>query len=92
MNSLLQTATLNFLEAWPERESVIVLAHMSDHSVKAFMPILLVSRLTILKQRTASNVAANGMAEQLANEGTAALNKAALKSGSPLQLGRGRKR
>jgi hypothetical protein len=79
VNSLLQTATLNSLEAWPERESVIVLAHTSDHSVKAFMPILLVShqRLTMFRQRTASNVAANGMAEQPANEGTAALNEAA---------------
>jgi hypothetical protein len=56
-----------------------VLAHTSDHSVKAFIPTLLVShqRLTILRQRTARNVAANGMAEQLANKGTAALNKAA---------------
>jgi hypothetical protein len=33
--------------------------------------------LTMLRQRTASNVAANGMVEQLANKGTAALNKAA---------------
>jgi hypothetical protein len=62
VNSLLQTATLNSLEAWPERESVTVLAHTSDHSVKAFMLTLLVShqRLTMLRQRTASNVIANG--------------------------------
>jgi hypothetical protein len=33
---------LNSLEAWPKRESVTVLAHTSDHSVKAFMPTLLV--------------------------------------------------
>jgi hypothetical protein len=43
VNNLLQTATLDSLEAWPERESVTVLAYTSDHSVKAFMPTLLVS-------------------------------------------------
>jgi hypothetical protein len=61
------------------RKRVTVLAHTSDHSVKAFMPILLVShqRVTMLRQRTASNMATNGTAEQPANEGTAALNEAA---------------
>jgi hypothetical protein len=50
---------LNSLEAWPERESVIMLSYTSDHTVKVFMPTLLVShqRLTMLKQKTASNVA-----------------------------------
>jgi hypothetical protein len=54
-----------------------MLAYTSDHSIKVFMPTLLVShqRLTMLRQRTASNMAANGMAEQPANEGTAALNE-----------------
>jgi hypothetical protein len=78
-NSLLQTTTLDSLEACPERESVTMLAHRSDHSVKAFIPTLLVSyqRLTMLRQRTANNMVTNGTAEQLANKGTAALNKAA---------------
>jgi hypothetical protein len=78
MNSLLQTVTSDSLEAWPERESVTVLTHTSDRSVKVFMPTLLVShQRTVLRQRTASNVAANGMAEQPANEGIAALDKVA---------------
>jgi hypothetical protein len=79
MNSLLQTARLDSLKAWPERKSVIILAHTSDSSVKAFMPTLLGShqRLTMLRQRIASNVVANSMAEQLANKGTAASNEAA---------------
>jgi hypothetical protein len=77
MNSLLQTATLDSLEAWPERESITMLARKSDDSVKVFMPTLLVSHQRLLRQRTASNMAANGMAEQPANEGTAELNQAA---------------
>jgi hypothetical protein len=61
MHSLLQTATSDSLEAQPEGESVTVLPPTSDHSVKVSTPTLSVShqRLTLFRQKTADNMAAD---------------------------------